>query len=227
MLAATVYRHWLELRFRVLATLGPWLALCAATAFMVIAVPPGISPVHVHAWALSIAVVIAGLVFGGTGIRSGLEGAPRAVSYTLTLPVSRFMLTWTRLCTAAAIALALVLGVFIAVVTTLWSAGQAIPLRALAASMLLGVAAAATTQALVGLVLPLVTERFSPALLSLIPAGVILSIVRTLDDRSTGWAHVVRFLEFQPQRWDLIGALLLVILGSLVTAAVLVRVRDF
>ena len=211
-----MYRHWLELRFLVLATLGPWLALCAVTAFLVVALPPAISPVQVHAWALSMAVVLAGLVFGGTGIRSGLESAPRSVYYTLTLPVSRFMLSWTRLCTAAAIAFALVFGVFIAVVAALWSAGHAVPLRALAASMLLGFAAAATTQALVGL-----------ALLSLIPVGVILAIVRTFDDRSTGWAHVVRFLEFQPERWDLIGALLLVIVCSLVTAAVLVRVRDF
>jgi hypothetical protein len=227
MLGATLYRHWLELRFRVLATLGPWLVLCALTAFMAIAVPPGISPVHVHAWGLSVAVVIAGLVFGGTGIRSGLETTPRAVYYTLTLPVSRFMLTWTRLCTAAAIALILALGVFVAVVATLWMAGHAVPLSALAASMLLGVAAATATQALAGLVLPLVTERFSPAILSLIPAGVILSIVRTLDDRSTGWAHVVRFLEFRPERWDALGALLLVIVGSLATAMVLVRIRDF
>jgi hypothetical protein len=137
------------------------------------------------------------------------------------------MLSWTRLCTAAAIAFALVFGVFIAVVAALWSAGHSVPLRALAASMLLGFAAAAATQALVGMVLPLVTERFSPALLSLIPTVVILAIVRTLDDRTTGWARVVRFLEFQPERWDLIGALLLVIVCSLVTAAVLVRVRDF
>ena len=227
MLRATVYRHWLELRFLVLATLGPWLALCAATAFMVIAVPPGISPVHVHAWALSMAVVLAGLVFGGTGIRSGFEIAHRSVYYTFTLPVSRFMLSWTRLCTAAAIAFALVFGVFIAVVATLWSGGHAVPLRPLAASMLLALAAAAAIQATLGLVLPLVTERFSPAVLSLIPVVVFLSILRTLDDRSTGWAHVVRFLEFQPERWDLIGALLLVVAGSLLTAAVLVRVRDF
>jgi hypothetical protein len=227
MLGATLYRHWLEIRFLVLATLGPWLALCAVTAFMVVAVPPEIAPVQVHAWALSLAVVLAGLVFGGSGIRSGLETAPRAVYYALTLPVSRFMLTWTRLCTAAAIAFVLVFGVFISVVTTLWSAGHVVPLRALAASMLLAFATAATIQGLVGLVLPLATERFSPALLSLIPAGVILAIVRTLDDRSTGWAHVVRFLEFEPARWDLIGALLLVIVGSLATAAVLVRVRDF
>jgi hypothetical protein len=227
MLGATLYRHWLELRFLVLATLVPWLALCAITAFLVIAVPPTVSPVHVHAWALSIAVVVAGVVFGGTGIRSGLESAPRSVYYALTLPVGRFTLSWTRLCTAAAIAFALVLGIFIAVIATLWLAGQAVPLRALAASMLLGFAAATTAQALVGLVLPLVTERFSPALVSLIPAAVILAIVRTLDDRSSGWAHVVRFLEFQPERWDLIGALLLVIGCSLVTAAVLVRVREF
>jgi hypothetical protein len=227
MLRATLYRHWLELRFLVLATLGPWLALCAMTAFLAVAVPPALSPVHVHAWALSLVVVLAGVVFGGTGIRSGLESAPRSVYYTLTLPVSRFMITWTRLCTAAAIALALVLGVFLVVVAALWSAGQEVPLRALAASMLLALAAAATTQAVGGLLLPLVTERFSPALLSLIPAGVMLAILRTLDDGSTGWVHVVRFLEFQPARWDLIGALLLVIAGSLATAAVLVRVRDF
>jgi hypothetical protein len=137
------------------------------------------------------------------------------------------MLTWTRLCAAAAIAFALVFGVFIAVVAALWAAGQAVPLPALAASMLLGFAAAATTQALVGLVLPLVTERFSPALVSLIPVVVILAIVRTVDDRSTGWVHVVRFLEFQPERWDLVGALLVVTVCSLLTAAVLVRVRDF
>jgi hypothetical protein len=227
MLAATLYRHWLELRLPVLATLGPWLALCAITAFFVVAVPPEISPVQVHAWALSMAVVLAGLVFGGTGLRSGLEIAHRSVYYTLTLPVSRFMLAWTRLGIGAAIAFALIFGVFVAVVAALWSVGRVVPIRELAASMLLGVAAAASTQALVGLVLPLVTERFSPALLSLIPAGVMLAIVRTLDDGSTGWAHVVRFLEFQPERWDLIGALMVVIVSSLLMAAVLVRVRDF
>jgi hypothetical protein len=226
MLRATLYRHWLELRFLVLATLGPWLALCTVTAFVVVALP-AISPVQAHAWALSIAVVLAGLVFGGTGIRSGPEIAHRSVYYTLTLPVSRFMLSWTRLCTAAAIAFAVVFGVFVAVVAALWSAGHAVPLRPLAASMLIGFAAAATTQAVVGLVLPLVTERFSPALLSLMPVGVILAIVRTFDDASTGWAHVVRFLEFQPERWDVMGVLLLVIACSLMTAAMLVRVRDF
>jgi hypothetical protein len=227
MLGATLYRHWLELRFLVLATLGPWLVLCVVTAFLVVALPPAISPLQVHAWALSLAVVLAGLVFGGTGIRSGLEIAHRSVYYTLTLPVSRFTLAWTRLGTAAAIALALVFGVFIAAVVALWSTGRDVPLGSLAASMLLGLAVAVSIQALVGLVLPLVTERFGPALLSMMPVVVILSIARTLEDRSTGWAHVVRFLEFQPERWDLIGALLLVIVCSLVTAAVLVRVRDF
>src|SRR4029079_18579440 len=126
MLRATLYRHWLELRFLVLATLGPWLALCAVTAFLVCAAAPAVSPVRVHAWALSIAVVLAGIVFGGTGIRSGFEIAHRSVAFTLTLPVSRFMLSWTRLCTAAAIAFVLVFGVLIAVVAALWSAGHAV-----------------------------------------------------------------------------------------------------
>jgi hypothetical protein len=226
-LRAILYRHWLELSFLVLATLGPWILLCGVTAFLAVALAPEVPAVVVHAWALSIAVVVAGLVFGGTGIRSGLEIAHRSVYYTLTLPVSRFTLAWTRLGTAAAIAFALLFGVFIAIVVALWSTGRDVPLGALGASMLLGLAAAVSIQALVGLVLPLVTERFSPALLSLIPVLVILSIVRTLDDRSTGWAHVVRFLEFQPARWDVVGGLLISIACSLVTAAVLVRVRDF
>ena len=227
MLGAILYRHWLELRFLVLATLGPWIVLCAMTAFFAVALTPQVSPVLVHAWALSLAVVVAGIVFGGTGIRSGLEVAHRSVYYTLTLPVSRFMLSWTRLCTAATIAFALALGVFLAVVAALWSAGRDVPLGSLAASMLLGLAAAVSIQALTGLVLPLVTERFSPALLSLAPVGVILAIGRTLDDESTGWIHVVRFLEFQPPRWDVVGLLLLFVLSSLMVAAVLVRVRDF
>ena len=226
-MGAILYRHWLELRFLVLATLGPWLILCAVTASFAVALSPKVSPVLVHAWALSFAVVVAGLVFGGTGIRSGLEVAHRSVYYTLTLPVSRFMLSWTRLCTAAAIAFALVFGVFIAVVVAIWSTGRDVPLGSLAASMLLGLAAAVSIQALTGLLLPLVTERFSPALLSLAPVGVILSISRTLDGESTGWIHVVRFLEFQPARWDIVGLLLLFLLSTLMVAAVLVRVREF
>jgi hypothetical protein len=227
MLAAILYRHWLELRFLVLATLGPWLVLCAVTAGLAVALAPATSPVLVYAWALSFAVVLAGLVFGGTGIRSGFEIAHRSVSYTLTLPVSRFTLSWTRLCTAAAIAFALVFGLLIAVVGVLSLAGRGVPLRALAAAMILGLALAVSIQALVGLVLPLVMERFSPAVMSLIPAGVVLAVGRTLNDESTGWVHVVRFLQLQPERWDLIGTLLLAIVTSLVTAAVLVRVRDF
>ena len=189
--------------------------------------PAGDSAVVVHAWALSMAVVLAGLVFGGTGIRSGPEIAHRSVYYTLTLPVSRFMLAWTRLGTAAAIAFALVFGVFIAVVAALWWAGHAVPLGPLAASMLLGLAAAVSHP---GAGRPGPASRdgtVRPGAAVADPVVVILSIVRTFDDRSTGWAHVVRFLEFQPERWDLIGALLLVIVCSLVTAAVLVRVRDF
>ena len=109
----------------------------------------------------------------------------------------------------------------------LWSTGQAVPVRALGASMLLSFAAATAVQAMTGLMLPLVNERFSPAVLSLLPALVIVAIVRTIEDRSAGWAHVVRFLEFQPERWDLMGTLLLLIVCSLATAAVLVRVREF
>lgn len=227
MLGAILYRHWLELRFLILATLLPWIALCALTVLIAVALTPDVPPALVHAWTLSIAVVVAGLVFGGTGVRSGFETGHWSVYYTLTLPVSRFMLAWTRLCTAAAIAFALLLGVFVAVGAAVWWTGRAVPIGSMAASMVLGLSVAVSIQALVGLVVPLVTERFSPAMLSLIPAGVILAITRTLNDSATGWIHVVRFLEFQPARWDIVGLLLVGVLSSLVAAAVLVRLRDF
>ncbi len=56
--------------------------------------------------------------------------------------------------------------------------------------MLLGFAAAATTQALVGLVLPLVTERFSPALLSLIQRDHRRDAMRL-----TQWQRIEKLFE--------------------------------
>lgn len=82
-------------------------------------------------------------------------------------------------------------------------------------------------QATVGLVLPLVTERFSPALMSLIPFGVFVEIGRTAYERSTGWIQVVRFLEFDPARWDILALLLLSLPVSLATAVVLMRIKEF
>lgn len=97
----------------------------------------------------------------------------------------------------------------------------------MAASTLLGFAVAAGVKAVVGLVIPLVSERFSPALMSLIPVGVMIEIGRTANDRSTGWMQVVRFLEFDPARWDVLALLLLSLPASLATALVLMRIRDF
>lgn len=227
MLGPILYRHWLDLRFMVVASLAPWIVFCGLTALVVVAISPDASPVAVHAWALSIGVVAAGLAFGGTGVRPGLEINHRSVYYTLTLPVSRFMLGWTRLCAGAGVAGVFVLGLFATVVAALWLAGRDVPLVSMAVSMLLGLGVAVGIQATVGLALPLVTERFSPAVMSLIPFGVILQVGRALDDRSTGWMQVVRFLEFEPARWDIVGLLLAGVVSSLVAAAVLMRVRDF
>lgn len=225
MLRFLLYRHWLELRFLVLAAIAPWIGLCALTAL--VAVSPDVPPAAVHAWALSIGAVAAGLAFGGTGIRAGLETGHRSFYYTLTLPVSRFTLGWTRLCAGAGVAFVFVLGILVACAVALWVAGREVPLGSMAVSMLLGLLVAVGIQASVGLVLPLVTERFSPALMSLIPFGVIVEIGRTANDRSTGWMQVVRFLEFDPSRWDVLVLLLLSLPASLVTAVVLMRIREF
>ena len=222
-----LYRHWLDLRFMVVASLAPWIGLCGLTALVVVAVSPDTSPVAVHAWALSVGVVAAGLAFGGTGVRPGLEINHKSAYYMLTLPISRLMIGWTRLCAGAGIASVFVFGIFVAVVAALWLAGRDVPLIPMAVSMLLGLAVTVSVQATIGLVLPLVTERFSPALTTLIPLSVILEVGRTLNDRSTGWMQVVRFLEFEPARWDILGLLLLSVPAALVAAVVLMRIREF
>jgi len=226
-LGAILYRHWLELRFRILATLGPWIVLCGASALAAVQLSPTVPASLVYAWALSIAVLIAGLVFGGTGIRPGPEAAPRSVYFTLTLPVSRLTLASTRLVVAGALAVTLVLGVLTAVVVALWSGGQHIPFESMAASTVLGLSLAVGIQTVSGLLLPLITVRFSPVILSLSAAGAILAIGQTLNDSSAGWSHVVRFLEFQPAQWDVLGLLLVVIAASLAAATVLVRIKEF
>lgn len=226
-LRAILYRHWLELRFRVWASAVPLLVLCGLTAVLAVALAPEIPVIVVYAWGLSLAVVVAGLVYGGTGIQTGLPSVQRSAPFTLTLPAARTTLVWTRLCTAASIAAALVLALLIAVAGALWAAGLDMPLQPMAASTLLGLAAAMALQAMLGLALPLMSERFSPAVLSLVPAGVVLSLARTLNESSTGWTHVVRFLVFQPTQWDVVGLLLASVALSLIAAVVVLRVRDF
>jgi hypothetical protein len=227
MLVAILYRHWLELRFRVLAAALPLIVLCSVTAVVAVALAPEVPVIVVYAWGLSVAAVFAGLVFGGNGMQTGLEPAQRSVPFTLTLPAGRFTLAWTRLCTAASIAAALVLALMVAVAGALWAAGLNMPLQPMAASTLLGLAAAVALQAVFGLALPLAFERFSPAVLAIVPVAVVLAMGRTLDESFTGWAHVVRFLVSQPTRWDVVGLLVSSVALSLIVAVVVLRLRDF
>ena len=197
------------------------------TAVLAVTLARDVPVVVVHAWGLSVAAVIAGLVFRGTGIQTGLEPAQRSAPFTLTLPADRITLVWTRLCSAASIAAALVVALMIAVAGALWAAGLDMPLQRMAVSTLLGLAAGVALQAVFGLALPLTSERFSPAVLALVPVAVVLAMLRTLDDSSTGWTHVVRFLVSQPTQWDVIGLLVSSVALSLIVAVAVLRLRDF
>ena len=90
-----------------------------------------------------------------------------------------------------------------------------------------GLAAAIALQAMLGLVVPMVSERFSPAVLSLGTATMIIAMAHTLNDSSAGWAHVIRFLVSQPTQWDVVGLLVSSVALSLISAMVLLRLRDF
>jgi hypothetical protein len=96
---------------------------------------------------------VAALTLGGTAIRSLNSGTDLSPSYTLTLPVSRTRLVWTRL-TTALIATAL-LAVLVSALAglVLLSLGVDVPLVPVAQSVALGVVVALVLCGILGLLL--------------------------------------------------------------------------
>jgi hypothetical protein len=147
------YRHWMEMRLNVLVFAG----LCAWFAFSIVGPwhslefgqPLPLSPLGqavgadaVQVWAEFAGRILpfsmaASLALAGAGFRTFLMPVAPTV-YTLTLPISRAQLIWTRVATALAIA-----GAGAAVATAggvAWFTmhGQTVPLAAVVQSMLLG-----------------------------------------------------------------------------------------
>jgi hypothetical protein len=93
---------------------------------------------------------VAALVLAGNGVRGLMYPSDASASYTLTLPISRTRLVWTRLVAAVgAVALAGVL-VSAAYAAVLVMLGQSVPLVPVVQSLALGVLCAATSLALGG-----------------------------------------------------------------------------
>jgi hypothetical protein len=202
------YRHWLELRVPVLvASLGAVVSawryagaivdglsrLEAGTAPVVFrsfeALVPAMGPDGVLVWgthaaysftlAMLVPFVMAGTAIGGPFFISG-RFAPswREAPFTLSLPVSRFRLIWTRLAVAG-LATLLVFAIYLfAHAAVLFSIGQVVPWGPMVA-----VSFAAATLSMAWTALVTLMQLFHPIVY---PAFVIPILLTTLIGRAVG-----------------------------------------
>ena len=171
------YRHWLELRtglvvmaglslFMALTVTGPFHSLEFGQALTETPLGQTIGD-RVLVWAefagrILPFIFVATCALAGAGFDSLLlPPAGAAVTYTLTLPVSRTRLICTRL--AAALAVTVLAGVLLSAAgaAILLARGHGIPLVPVAQSLALGVTLAAALLAVVGALVTLLGHRWT------------------------------------------------------------------
>lgn len=169
------YRHWLEMRKGLLFMAGLWLfvGLTVTEPFNSLRVDSWHSfsdPLgqeltemrlgqaigdEVLVWAefagrILPFTLMATLVLAGSGLRSLLSVFDTSAIYTLTLPISRTRLVWTRL--VAALGATVLAGLLVSAASSaiLLARGYSVPLVPVAQSFALGVVCVATSLAVVG-----------------------------------------------------------------------------
>jgi hypothetical protein len=162
------YRHWLEMRPGVLvfaglclwfglSARGPWLSLEYGQALPLTPLGQAIGTDQVLVWAEFVGRILpfslaASLALSGAGFRTFfMPVAP--VVYTLTLPISRSRLIWTRL--AAGLGVACVGATVLTAGGVVWFTmrGQAVPVAAVLQSLVLGVVVLAAMLAIMSAVI--------------------------------------------------------------------------
>lgn len=178
--------------------------------------PEGFLSWRAHAWLLSVAVLLLGLAVPGTGIRTNnLQAGHPSLVFTLTLPVSRFDLIWTRFAASCAATFPLLGAMLIANSATALLLRHSVPLAAMAASSFLAALLAMVVIAVIGLLM-LWNERALPWVVVALVVGI----------RWT-WPFTSGFLAIQSVPWSTIGTVLLVVGGALCTSAVVAHKKDF
>ena len=240
MTRAIWYRHWLEIRFAATVAGIAVGLLCLLHVTVVSLGATGAPPepdripwLVGYAWSFGAAALFAGLLLGGTGIRTGgLEPGHPSLYYTLTLPASRFGLIWTRFAVAAAAAAALLAAMLTAGAVALLVTGQDVPVGVLAASGIRAGLLAVALQAVVGLLLPLWDARLGPlAFVAVVVAGLV-SAGNVFNDNTAAWTYgwtpaALAFIAGRPVSWGVAGVLALMVAASLSLAALSARRKDF
>jgi hypothetical protein len=162
------YRHWVEMRLGVLvfaglcawfgfAVQGPWHSLEYGQALPLTPLGQAIGADEVLVWAEFAGRILpfslaAALALAGAGLRTFFLPVAPAV-YTLTLPISRTRLIWTRL--AAALGVALIGATVLTAGGLVWFTmqGRTVPMAAVLQSMALGVVLLAAMLAIMSAVI--------------------------------------------------------------------------
>ena len=170
------YRHWLELRtgLLVMAGLSLLIALTDTGPFRFLEFGQALTETRlgqtigdqVLVWAefagrIPFFIFVAALTLAGAGFDSLLQPAGATVAYTLTLPVSRIRLIWTRL--AVALAATVLAGVLLSAggAAVPLARGHGIPIVPVAQSLALGVPPAAALLAVMGALVTMLGYRWT------------------------------------------------------------------
>jgi hypothetical protein len=222
-----MYRHWLEIRTRtrgafVLGSLLSLVNLAAAGSGS-----PG-SAMLVHIWLTGIAALYAGLVLGGTGIRSPLvDDRHSSLYFTLALPVPRFSWIWTRLLIGMVVtatllgsilAAAIVGGFLFAVPGTAVRAGEI--------TLLVGLLVVAVQAA--GMAIGICGNKAGILAAVGLFTVILLAVGGELNDQPVSLlAPVVYLARNPPMVWTAMGVTVLAVGLALAAATVIARRKDF
>jgi hypothetical protein len=238
-MAAVVYRHWLQMRTRLMIA-GLALALLSVVYLLALSIAtwpeqpgPAGALVTAHIWLSGMTALFAGLLLGGTGIRADdLERGRPSLYYTLTLPVSRFAWIGTRMAVAYAATVALFTGMLVVQSVALLVIDQPVSLGTMAASSALAGLLALAMQAVLGLLLPLWDERLGLIASVAVFVAAVMSISAGFNDNIDAWSYgwtpaALTFMAGQPVQWSAVWVLALIVAASVSLAALIARRKDF
>jgi hypothetical protein len=235
------YRHWMEIRGGFVLASGFAALMCAVYPFVLhgganryeqsgLLVrelrglgaqftpmgPERFFPWGYHVWVSSVAALALGFFLYGTGVRTNpFWIGHSSLYYTLSLPVSRFDLLWTRFAAGCA-AILLVFGAMLVVnCAALLVMGRPIPLVPMAASSLLAAMLVLPAMAVFDVV-ALWNEKVALPVYS----GVIAIAF------SWFWIPATSFVASRSIPWNAIGVIFLIAGAALSVAGIVLR-RDF
>jgi hypothetical protein len=180
--------------------------------------PARFLPWAAHTWASAGAAIIVGIFLAGTGIRTnGFQPGHPSMYYTLTLPISRFELIWTRFASACVAVNVRYAATLVADSAIMRVMRQQVPLGPMAVSSFLAGLLVVPVMAVFGVLVPLWKEQVSGFLFVLAIGAAV----------HWGWPTLLRFAGSPDIPWMSVAAILLVTGAALSAAAILGRRLEF